>query len=167
MSAVLGLSDKGDYDWARLRGLQYSALAKLTLYRGLSQGILAVLVAQVFVAKVGLLVMAVWFAAQAAIQWRGAKIDLSLADTDRRRITPAEFQRQASTAVLSGLVWGVGFVAFPFFGTPGDLMAMLVVVAILVLVFGTLLARVVNRLVFAWLNDAKFPGALGVSTGSE
>lgn len=42
-----------------------------------------------------------------------------------------------------------------------------VVVAILVLVFGTLFARVVNRLVFAWLNGAKFPGALGVSTGVE
>ncbi len=42
-----------------------------------------------------------------------------------------------------------------------------VVVAILVLVFGTLFARVVNRLVFAWLNGAKFPGALGVSTGME
>lgn len=42
-----------------------------------------------------------------------------------------------------------------------------VVVAILILVFGTLLARVVNRLVFAWLDGARFPGALGVSTGSE
>jgi hypothetical protein len=42
-----------------------------------------------------------------------------------------------------------------------------VLVAILILVFGTLLARLVNRLVFAWLNGAKFPGALAVSTGSE
>jgi len=42
-----------------------------------------------------------------------------------------------------------------------------VLVAILILVFGTLLARLVNRLVFAWLNGTKFPGALGVSTGSE
>lgn len=42
-----------------------------------------------------------------------------------------------------------------------------VVVAILILVFGTLFARVVNRMVFAWLNNAKFPGALSVSTGSE
>ncbi len=42
-----------------------------------------------------------------------------------------------------------------------------VVVAILILVFGTLLARLINRLVFAWLNNAKFPGALTVSTGSE
>lgn len=42
-----------------------------------------------------------------------------------------------------------------------------VLAAILILVFGTLLARVVNRLLFAWLNGAKFPGALTVSTGSE
>jgi len=42
-----------------------------------------------------------------------------------------------------------------------------IVVAILILVFGTLLARVVNRLVFAWLNTAKFAGALSVSTGAE
>jgi hypothetical protein len=42
-----------------------------------------------------------------------------------------------------------------------------IVVAVLILVFGTLLARVVNRIVFAWLNNAKFPGALTVSTGSE
>jgi hypothetical protein len=42
-----------------------------------------------------------------------------------------------------------------------------VVVAILVLVFGTLFARVVNRLVFTWLNGARFPGALSVSTGVE
>jgi len=42
-----------------------------------------------------------------------------------------------------------------------------VVVAILILVFGTLFARVVNRVVFAWLNNAKFPGALSVSTSSE
>jgi len=42
-----------------------------------------------------------------------------------------------------------------------------IVVAVLIMVFGTLLARVVNRIVFAWLNNAKFPGALTVSTGSE
>ena len=42
-----------------------------------------------------------------------------------------------------------------------------VVVAVLILVFGTLFARLINRLVFAWLNNSKFPGALTVSTGSE
>ncbi len=42
-----------------------------------------------------------------------------------------------------------------------------VVVAILVLVFGTLLARFLNRLLFAWLNSLKAPHALTLSTGVE
>lgn len=42
-----------------------------------------------------------------------------------------------------------------------------VVVAILVLVFGTLLARFLNRLMFAWLNSLKTPHALTLSTGLE
>lgn len=42
-----------------------------------------------------------------------------------------------------------------------------VVVAILVLVLGTLLARFLNRLTFAWLHGMKIPGALAVSTGIE
>jgi hypothetical protein len=95
---VLGLSDKGDFDWARLRGMQYPALAKLVFYRVFSQAILALFVAQIYIAKVGLLAIACWFAAQAAIQWRGTKIDLSLADADRRRITRTEFHRQARAA---------------------------------------------------------------------
>lgn len=42
-----------------------------------------------------------------------------------------------------------------------------VIVAILVLVFGTILARFINRIVFAWLNNVGFEGALTVSTFSE
>ncbi|MEQ1601350.1 MAG: hypothetical protein HOP04_01595 [Methylophilaceae bacterium] len=42
-----------------------------------------------------------------------------------------------------------------------------IIVAILILIFGTLLARFVNRIVFAWLNGIKFTGALSMSTSSE
>ncbi len=42
-----------------------------------------------------------------------------------------------------------------------------VLVAIVVLVVGTLLARLVNRLLFAWLHGIRAPGALMVSTGAE
>jgi hypothetical protein len=42
-----------------------------------------------------------------------------------------------------------------------------IIVAILVLVFGTILARFINRLVFAWLSNVEFDGALTVSTFSE
>ena len=42
-----------------------------------------------------------------------------------------------------------------------------IIVAILVLIFGTLLARFVNRLVFAWLYGVKFERALEISTSVE
>ena len=42
-----------------------------------------------------------------------------------------------------------------------------IIVAIVVLIFGTLLARFVNRLVFAWLHGIKFEGALAISTSAE
>jgi hypothetical protein len=42
-----------------------------------------------------------------------------------------------------------------------------VMVAVLVMLFGTLLARFVNRLVFTWLNGIKAPNALFLSTGAE
>lgn len=42
-----------------------------------------------------------------------------------------------------------------------------IIVAILVMIFGTLLARFVNRLIFAWLHSIKFDGALTVSTSAE
>jgi hypothetical protein len=42
-----------------------------------------------------------------------------------------------------------------------------VLVAIVILVLGTLLARFVNRLLFAWLHGIKAPAALVISTAAE
>ncbi|QVL46458.1 MAG: hypothetical protein KFB94_05065 [Methylophilaceae bacterium] len=42
-----------------------------------------------------------------------------------------------------------------------------IILAILVMIFGTLLARFINRLVFAWLHSIKFERALVVSTTVE
>lgn len=42
-----------------------------------------------------------------------------------------------------------------------------IIIAILVVIFGTLLARFINRLVFAWLYSIKFSHALVVSTSAE
>jgi hypothetical protein len=42
-----------------------------------------------------------------------------------------------------------------------------IIVAIVVMIFGTLLSRFINRLVFAWLHSIKFDGALAISTSAE
>lgn len=132
VSAVLGLSDKGDLDWARLRGLQYSALAKLAFYRVFSNAVLAVFVAQIYGRSVGVIGFLVWAALLAFVHMRGYKLDLALADIERRRITRAELNRQTMSSAVSALIWAGAVVIFPFFGSEGDLMAMLMVVALLV-----------------------------------
>ena len=132
VSAVLGLSEKGDLDWARLRGLQYSALAKVAFYRVFSHAILAVFVAQIYLEKVGFAGIGVWMVLLAAVHARGYRLDLSLADTQRRRITRSELNRQTMTAVMSAVVWGGAVLVFPFFGSDADLMAMLIVVALMI-----------------------------------
>lgn len=132
VSAVLGLSDKGDVDWARLRGLQYSALAKLAFYRVFANGLLVVFVAQIYLKSLGILGFGAWAAALAAVHVRGYKLDLALADVDRRRITRADLNRQSLSTAMSACVWAAAVVIFPFYGTPGDLMAMMMVVALLI-----------------------------------
>ncbi|MEO1766334.1 mechanosensitive ion channel family protein [Thiobacter aerophilum] len=42
-----------------------------------------------------------------------------------------------------------------------------IVVAVLIIIFGTLLARFINRLVFAWLRNLEIEGALTISTIAE
>ena len=42
-----------------------------------------------------------------------------------------------------------------------------IIIAIVVLIFGSLLARFINRLVFAWLHSIKFESALAISTSAE
>ncbi|ROH88078.1 hypothetical protein ED236_00930 [Pseudomethylobacillus aquaticus] len=42
-----------------------------------------------------------------------------------------------------------------------------IILAIIVLIFGTLFARFINRLIFAWLHGIKIEGALAISTSAE
>lgn len=129
---MLGLSDKGDVEWARLRGLQYSSLAKIAFYRVFSHALLAVFVALIYLDSVGFIGIGVWMALLAAVHMRGYRIDVALADTQRRRITRGELNRQTKTAVMSALVWAGAIAGFPYFGTDGDLMALLMIVALMV-----------------------------------
>ena len=103
VSVVLGLSDKGDVDWARLRGLQYSALAKLAFYRVFVHALLAVFAAQIYLASVGLIGLGLWMVLLAAVHFHGYKHDNGLADADRRRITRDEVKRQTMQRSSSGL----------------------------------------------------------------
>ena len=103
--AVLGLSDKGDADWARLRGLQYAALAKLTFHRAYVHALLGLFVAQMYLGAAGPFWVGGWFAALMFVHVRGAMVDRLLADADRRKVTRSEFWQHAATSTLRPTGW--------------------------------------------------------------
>ena len=116
--AVLGLSDPADGDWARLRGLQYASLAKVTVGRTLANGIAAVAVAGLSLNHVNVFVLTGWLLLLGATLWYGARLDKSLVDADRRRMSRDEVNRQTIASVLNALVWVAPVAAFSGFADP-------------------------------------------------
>ena len=131
-AAVLGLSGMGGAEWARLRGLQYSALAGLTFLRSYSHALFAVFVVVLYRDSVPFAWLALWMVALVAVHLRGASFDRTLGDIAHRKITPGEFLRQTQTPVLSGLLWAGAVVVFGPMGSSGAFGAMLYILAILI-----------------------------------
>ncbi|MEP3420319.1 MAG: EAL domain-containing protein [Erythrobacter sp.] len=130
--AVLGLSSKGDIDWARLRGLQYAALAKLTFNRAYVHALLSVFVAQMYLASAGPIWVGGWMATLAFVHIRGAMVERRLADAEHRPVSISERWQHAATSVFSGLLWAVPLIVFTPLGTVEEAMALLLVVMLLV-----------------------------------
>jgi len=120
--AVLGLADPGDGDWSRLRGLQYSSLATATVARLVAHGLAAIATAGLLIGKVHILFVLLWLGALGATLYYGAKIDTSLVDADRRRMSRDEVNRQTLSSIVLSLAW-VAPIAFfgPFVDTQTQL----------------------------------------------
>ncbi len=116
--AVLGLSDSAEGDWGRLRGLQYSGLARLTRPRLVAHGLAAMLVVQALWGAVHLAVLLGWAAVLAAVLLWGANFDRTLEDADRRRMTRQEIHRHTACTVAAGIVWVVPILVMAPFASP-------------------------------------------------
>ena len=130
--ALLGLSDPPQGDWARLRGLQYAHLAKVTLGRLLSHAIAAVFAVQQFAGKVPFLLLACWLVMLAGALYFSARADLALADADRRPIARGEFWRQFIGSLLTAGVWTIPILFFVRYGAPDDHLILWTVISMLV-----------------------------------
>ena len=113
--AVLGLSDPDDGDWARLRGLQYSSLRSGTFSRIATQVAAMLAIVTLTMEQVPVVFMAGWITVVALTLWYGQRIDRSLADADRRRMSRGEVQAQMVASIFSGLVWAVPLGCFGLF----------------------------------------------------
>ncbi|MEZ5683028.1 MAG: hypothetical protein R3E03_02070 [Novosphingobium sp.] len=101
--AVLGLADPEDGDWARLRGLQYSSLAKVTQVRIFAHAIAALGVVRLCFGSIHIAALLGWVAVLGATLYYGARIDKTLGDADKRRMSRDEVNRQAVSSIVTAL----------------------------------------------------------------
>ena len=114
--AVLGLKDPEAGDWARLRGLQYSSLIHASRLRIGAHLIAAAEVLWLYRTIIHPVALIGWLIALAGSLVYARSIDQGLADTDRRRISRAEVNRQTWCSAWIALVWVVPVAAFAPFG---------------------------------------------------
>lgn len=81
---MLGLNDSAEGDWGRLRGLQYSGLARLTRPRLAAHGLAALLVVQALAGAVHLAILLAWVGLLGGVLVWGARFEQTLEDADRR-----------------------------------------------------------------------------------
>jgi diguanylate cyclase (GGDEF)-like protein/PAS domain S-box-containing protein len=148
--AVLGLADPSDGDWVRLRGLQYSSLARVTQARILAHTIAALGLVRLYYSSIHLGFIFCWLVALGFSLWYGAKIDKTLWDADRRRITRDEVNRQSLSAVGNAMVWVVPIAGFAPYGGPEIRLELWAITAMLMTAAAVLLPAVpLANLIFA------------------
>jgi diguanylate cyclase (GGDEF)-like protein/PAS domain S-box-containing protein len=131
VSVLLGFTAKPGVDWARLRGMQYSGLVRLSFQRLAANAVLAMVVLLIYAPNTSAVIWGSWLIALAAMQVHERKIDLALAGTNGRSITREDFHRAALGEFISALVWLVPVFVFAPNGGSADEMALLLVLAML------------------------------------
>ena len=125
--AVLGLSDKGDYDWSRLRGWQHVELAKYGIHQVLLHLIMGLYVAQAYLPIVGWFWTGLWLAAVAGIHIHCAIVSQRLADAFISKIYAKDTTSHVAGGALCGLIWAIPLVVFGSLGSASDAITLLIV----------------------------------------
>lgn len=131
VARVLGLTDTSAADWGRLRGLEYSDLARLSFQRVAANFVLAMVVLLIYGQSVPLVMLSAWLVALGAIQFHERRIDLAFADAIGRNITASDCRRAVLGEFVSALVWLVPVFAFSPYGNEGEVVALVLGVAML------------------------------------
>ena len=140
--AVLGLTDPSDGDWARLRGMQYSSLPRASAGRLVAQAMAALATATLFLPAINPIAIVCWLVALGATLRHGARIDSSLIDADRRRMSRDEVSRQTQNAILNALIWVVPIAGFSLFADSETQLKLWTILAMLMTASAILLPAV-------------------------
>lgn len=105
--AVLGLDDPNGARWAYFRGLQYSRLRDTLSFRIGTQILAAALIIAVLFAHTPLWIIGSWIVAGALAVLGISKLDKSLSDTNRRKISRKEVHAHCRMMVVLAVIWSL------------------------------------------------------------
>lgn len=129
IAAVLGLSEKGEPEWSRMRGLQTSDLAKLTFYRAYANVLLGLFVANIYLGSVAPLWIGLWLGALSCVHFYGAWADRRFVPDKKKGATNTQFREQSLTGYASSVLWAAPILLFAPMGDSTDMLALLAVMA--------------------------------------
>jgi diguanylate cyclase (GGDEF)-like protein len=118
MLAVLGMSEAKDAEYLRIRGLQYASLSQGTIARIAVQGLAGLAAAFLLLSAISPIAILVWIILLGSSLHYMAKIDRSLIDADRRRMSSEEVHKQSVSSIVNALVWVMPIAAAQIFGDP-------------------------------------------------
>ncbi|HEY6815803.1 MAG TPA: EAL domain-containing protein [Croceibacterium sp.] len=161
---ILGLQNPSEGDWAQLRALQYSRLHKVSLTRAIAHCLALLVTISIYAGKVPIVLLGAWLAVALAAVWNVTRIDVSLADIDRRSMTRREFWRQALGVAGCAVPWAVALVLFVPYGTEGEHFALWTLIAMLIAgSAATMSAAPLATVVFAGINGLTAIATFGLS----
>jgi diguanylate cyclase (GGDEF)-like protein/PAS domain S-box-containing protein len=129
---IVGLRHPGEGDWARLRALQYGQLHSVTLTRGICHALAAIITVSIFFDAVPGWLLGLWLIAAAAAVVNSIRIDRSLADIDRRKMSKYEYNRQSFGTALCSFAWAAALVLFVPYGSPAEHFQLWTLIAMLI-----------------------------------
>ena len=166
--AVLGLTDPGDGDWARLRGLQYSSLARVANLRLLSHGIAALAAIKLYFGAIHFTILLVWGLGLAAVLALGVKQDRALADADKRRLSRQEVNKQSLTSIAVALIWVVPMAFFAPYADAATRLELWAITALLMTASAIILPAVpLGTLLFGSIVGAAAAVSLAIAGAFE
>ncbi|MGB7409389.1 MAG: EAL domain-containing protein [Pontixanthobacter sp.] len=130
--AVLGLTNPGEEDWARIRGLQYAKLAENIPQRLAAHSAGAALSIWIYFGTVPATALAAWVLALFGVLYYGVRSDRSLGDAHSRRLSRDEFAQHWIATILVSVVWCVPIVLFAGHGSTLDMLALWAIVSTLI-----------------------------------
>ncbi len=128
---VLGLSDSETGDWARLRGLQYSSVGKVSLLRIAAHGFAALLVMLLYAGQVPVAILCGWLIFLALVLNLAIRFDRSLGAAGRRRMTRSKFNKQALSQLMIAIAWSAPLILFGPYASLAEQLCLWLIAAML------------------------------------